>query len=191
MAEEMDWKDLQSAWQQPSKDQLPELEKLLRRRSRMIWILTANDVLFTLLALAWAVWLVARNPTNQSFLLAGFLVLLLIAGWWLVLWIRRGTWRVDTAAPSAMVDLSIRRCRASIHLALANQWSLALAYFIAFLLRAAGLRAPGFGFEVGWWLRAVVLVLGCAGFVAAAIYKDRKRKELTGLIELQEQLSPM
>ena len=188
MADEMDWEDLQRAWQQPSEDRLPELEKLLRRRSRMIWILTGLDVLFTLFVLGWGGWLVANNPTGPMIGFAASLVFMLIFGWWLMLWIRRGTWRADTAAPSAMVDLSIRRCRASIQLALVNQWSLASGFIIAFTLRTAGFRAPDIGLEVDWWLRAIVLVLGCAWFVAATVYKKRKRDELAALIDLKEHL---
>ena len=185
---EPQWEDLQQAWQEPPSAQLPKLEKLLKRRSRIIWAMTAIDALGTALLLAGLVWFMRRESTPTALGWSAFVAVVLVLVWGAVLLIRRGTWRADMAAPAEMVRLSIRRCRASIRLAMLNQYALLVMLVLALAIRTAGIAAPRMEFEVTLLMRLGAMAFVVGLFVVAEWYKRRKQAELERLKALQEEL---
>ena len=182
------WEHLQQAWQEPPSAQLPQLEKLLKKRTPAIWALTGIDAAGTLLvlgALAW--WILHSDPTPSELGWSVFLAGLLVLAWAAVLLIRRGTWRADVAAPAAMVELSIRRCRASIKLALMNQIALLLIVVLGIGVWAADISAPRMGVEVTNLMRMGAIAFLAGLFTVSALYKRRKQAELKRLEALREE----
>lgn len=191
MSEQSEWEKLQQSWQQPPDHPLPKLAKLLNRRSRIIWAMTVTDAIGTLAMVVTAVWVLSHKPTPFETEVALTVLIAIVLAWACVLYIRRGTWRLQAAAPAAMLDLSIRRCRASIMLALFTQYAVLVSVVYGLMSRfvfenghldldlAPGTRAL---IGVGWG----VLLFGM--LTGAQWYKRRKRAELLRLEALRSEL---
>lgn len=183
------WEDLQRAWQDSPSAQLPQLKTLLEKRSRVIWLLTGIDAVGTALLIAGLVWALRHFETTPSKTgWSVFVAAVLVLVWVAVLLIRRGTWRVDVEAPAAMVELSMRRCRASVRLALLNQYALLFLLFVALVVRAAGISAPRLGVEVTFLMQIGAMAFLAGWLIVSEWYKRRKREELERLEALQKEL---
>ena len=118
-------------------------------------------------------------------------LVLLPLGWACVLYVRRGTWRLTVAAPEAMLDFSIRRCRVSITLALMNQY----AVLIGVIAGLASRFYHGQGLDLGlepdskFWLRVGAVALFSVWLFGAEWYKRRKRAELERLETLRTEFN--
>lgn len=184
---EPQWEDLQQAWKEPPSAPLPQLETLLERRSRVIWLLTGIDAVGTVLLLSGLLWVMRHDPTPSVLGWSSFVAIVLVLGWGAVLLIRRGTWRVDVAAPAEMIELSIRRCRASIRLALLNQYALLFILLFALVVQTAGISAPRLGIEVTLLMRIGALAFLVGLLLVSEWHKRRKRAELERLEALREE----
>jgi len=114
-----------------------------------------------------------------------------VVTWACVLTIRRGTWRLQAAAPAAMLDLLIRRCRASIMLALMTQYAVLLSVVYALASRFLfenGSYDPGIdpGTRILLRIGSVAVLVGM--LTGAQWYKRRKRAELKRLETLRAEL---
>ena len=191
MPDQSKWEDLQQSWQAPADHHLPKLAKLLNRRSWFIWAMTATDVLCSLVMVAAAVWVLGHQPTDSETELAVVVLIAIVLTWACVLTIRRGTWRLQAAAPSAMLDLLIRRCQASIMLATMTQYAVlvAVVYGLAsrFLFENGGFDlAIDPGTRVLLRIGSVVVLTGI--LAGAQWYKRHKRAELERLQSLRTEL---
>ena len=115
----------------------------------------------------------------------------IVLTWICVLTIRRGTWRLQVAAPAAMLDLSIRRCRASIMLATMTQYAVLLSVVYGLVSRFLfenGSDVLAIDPEIKTLLRIGIVVLMAVMLAGAQWYKRRKRLELQQLKSLQIEL---
>ncbi|MEM6794348.1 MAG: hypothetical protein AAF725_10215 [Acidobacteriota bacterium] len=186
---EASWEQMQRAWQRPPEVDLPDLQALTRRSSLRIWLLTALDGFFTLGLVAWMAAVLADDASLENRIFVAVVSAVIAISWIWVLRVRRGTWRLDTAAPRAMLDLSIRRCRASVRMATTNQTVIVGAVALSLALRAVGYRTPSLGFEGGLALSVAVWVFAVAFFFASGRYRKRKTRELEGLLAVRDQMS--
>jgi hypothetical protein len=191
MSDQSQWEDLQRSWQSPPDHKLPELASLLKKRTWAIWVLTAVDAVCTLGVVGVAIWVLANDRSEIENGLAMAALVLLVLGWGCVLDIRRGTWGLETAAPSAMLDLSIRRCRASITLALLNQYAV-FAGVLAGLLSRFYFQGLSLSLDLEPGSKLLIRVGAALLFIlwllGAEWYKRRKRVELKRLEALRAQL---
>lgn len=192
---DFDWDKLGQTWQQAPRQPLPELKQLLVRRTRTIWWLTAADVVATIIGLVLLGWLLLEQPSTGATVFAIIAVLVLAACWHAVLKIRRGTWRLDSQSPLAMVDLGVRRARASIALARFNQLAVIIGAALGIGLRwfdTGNDFIPSIGSALAPLAIFAIKLAAAAVFalwiIGARVYEIRKRRELAELLELREEL---
>jgi hypothetical protein len=191
MTDQSKWEELQQSWQAQPDHPMPKLAKLLKRRSWIIWAMTATDAIGTLVMVTAAIWVLGHKPTDFETEIAIVVLVAVVATWTIVLIIRRGTWHLETAAPAAMLDLSIRRCRASIMLATMTQYSVlaAVVYGLVsrFLLQHGSVALSiDPGIKTLLRLASVLLLVGM--LAGAQWYKKRKRTEVERLQALRAEL---
>ena len=184
------WEKLVDAWQAADTVSLPDLKRTMSRRTLFIWALTALDTVVTLAALVYVTWNLLEHPGPGSIGLLVGVVAFLILGWVITLRVRAGTWRAESSAPLAMLDLNIRRVRASIRLATIGQWAFAVGLVAGIVARLSQWK-PGFvelGDTTQTVLRIVFAILVAAYLFGAQWFKQRKRRELEALVTMREQM---
>lgn len=184
---EPQWEDLQQAWKEPPSAPLRRMLTVLKRRSRVIWLLTSIDAVGTVLLLSGLLWVMRHDPTPSVLGWSSFVAIVLVLAWGAVLLIRRGTWRIDVAAPAEMIELSIRRCRASIRLALLIQYALLFMLLFALVVQTAGISAPRLEVEVTLLMRIGALAFLVSLLLVSEWHKRRKRAELERLETLRKE----
>ena len=113
MTDKDDFDGLMKTWQVAPNEPLPEIRLSIEKRTRWIFLLTLADVVGTIILVGFIAWLLVTGPSEFDRYLIGFITSVIILEWWVVLRIRRGTWRLEVQTPVAMLELLIRRCRAS------------------------------------------------------------------------------
>lgn len=103
----------------------------VRRRSRTLALVTAGEVIVTILLLGLFGVLLsrARDPETIAVLVAGGL--LAVSAFALANWNRRGTWRPSVETTEAFLEISLLRCRRSLR---AVRYSYGIMVVEAFLL---------------------------------------------------------
>jgi hypothetical protein len=123
---------LQAAWQQPTGAVPPDLRKLVDRRTWLIRLHTAIELLISVIFMGGSLWLAIAMPGPEFVVLAIAVWIVTLTAMIYSLWNRAGTWQPAAHDTREFLQLSLRRCR-------------------------AGLRAVRFGL---WLLLAQVLLLG-------------------------------
>lgn len=184
------WEKLMDVWQDSEPLNLPDVKRTMSRRTASIWLLTALDTIVTVGAVVYAAWHVQQNPGPGSISLLVGVIAFLILGWVITLSVRAGTWKAHSSAPLAMLELNIRRVRASIRLATIGQWAFATGLVIGIVARLSHWK-PGL-LDVGdttLLVLRVVFGLGVAVYLYGAHwFKKRKRRELLWLTDMQQQM---
>jgi hypothetical protein len=188
----MEWRELQQTWQERPDKPMPDLESMIHSRTQWIWFLTALDCLATLMIAVFLYRALSDDPGPSEWVFSAAIVAFTVLGWWAVLRIRSGTWRVDSQAPAAMLALLIRRCRASILLARMNFWAVFVGVAVALVFRF-GLRphmdVPDIELSdpMRSGLRIVVLIVAVGWAVGAHLYRRRKTAELNRLLAMSRE----
>lgn len=168
-----------------------DLRRKVQRQSRFMRFMLLVEILVTVVigggATAWA----ARSPEPDVVVLALVVWFLFAATWTFAVVSRRGLWSPGSEDTAAFLDLSIRRCRASVKAATFGT----VLYFceIVFCLawvyqyRARRQAVP----LVDFLGSGTVLMagLGSLVFLACVVwYRRRKRAELRYLVDLQREM---
>jgi len=192
MSDQSEWERLQQSWQTPPEKALPELARRVKRRTRTIWLMTIADLIGTPIIMGLAIWVLAHGPTPKETELAILMLILFPVAWAAVLYVRRGTWRLESAAPATMLGLLIRRCRASIILATLMELTIPLSIVVSLASRfllGQDHQTLGLDPDTKNLLRiAIIIIVAVAVLTGAQWYKRRKRAELQQLELLQDEM---
>lgn len=175
-------------WQ--SENAIPfNLRRRVERQSRLMRIALLADILVTIVigggSIAWAL----RSPQPDIAALAAATWLFLAAAWFFRFRISRGNWSPAAVDTASFIDLSIRRCRAS--LAAARFGAVLYAVQLAFCLGWIYHHAPQPKRPLLAWLFFgslsidIVWVATLAFFAGLIWHRRRKRAELAYLLELR------
>src|SRR5450631_2864734 len=108
-----EWESLGLEWRQQSSP-LPDLRARVERESRTLRMLVAADILVTIVigggVTGWAVF----SRQSNVIVLAAATWLFVVVAWAFGIINRAKNWAPSAADTAAFLDLSIRRCRASI-----------------------------------------------------------------------------
>lgn len=187
MNSDFDLEALREDWQ--TEDSIPPaLRRNVERQSRWMKIGLAGDILVTVVigggATAWAL---LSGQKDAGYVAFG--TWMFIAGAWMfVLMINRGLWAPSATDAATFVDLSIRRCQAS----LAATWFAAMLFVaeMVFGLSWAYTHADLHEFIGRWllfsfiqidvvWISTVVFAIGILWF------RSKKKRELARLLDLR------
>ncbi len=170
-----------------------DLRRSVERHSQLMKLGLIADIVVTLVmgggTTIWAVW----SPDSDVVLVAVATWLFLAAAWAFVLTANRGLWRPSGLDNAAFVDLSVRRCRS----ATAATWFAALLFLseVAFGLwwgyaHSNRGHLPWLSWLLFSSLRIDVVWI-CTGIFFGAIvwYRQKKRRELTRLLQLQDEIT--
>jgi hypothetical protein len=190
MSRDFDLEALREDWQ--AEDSIPPtLRKNVERQSRNMKIGLAGDILVTVVigggATVWAL-LSDQKDAGQ----VAFGTWMFIAGAWMfVLMMNRGLWAPSAMDAATFIDLSIRRCQAS----LAVTWFAAMLFVaemvfgLSWAYRHADLQE-----SVGKWLLFSSLRIDVVWFATVAFvvglfwFRSKKRRELARLLTLRRRM---
>jgi hypothetical protein len=194
MTDQDDFDGLMKTWQEAPSEPLPEISLAIEKKTRWIFLLTLADLVGTIIVAGFIAWLVITGPSEFDRYLIGFLTSVIILEWWVVLRIRRGTWRLEVQTPVAMLELLIRRCRASIMLAKFNLWGLTIGILVGVAFRVwvrPTIEMPDLGMDESTRsLARIAVVIGASLWVLVAEgYRRRKTRELERLLKMREELT--
>jgi hypothetical protein len=188
MSRDFDLEALREDWQ--AEDSIPPtLRRNVERQSRSMKIGLVGDILVTIVigggATVWAL-LSGQKDAGQ----VAFGTWMFIAGAWMfVLMMNRGLWSPSAIDAATFMDLSIRRCQAS----LAATWFAAtlfvaeMVFGLSWAYRHADLQE-----SIGKWLlfssvRIDVVWLATVAFVVGFFwFRSKKRRELARLLSLRQ-----
>jgi hypothetical protein len=155
-------------------------------------MLTALDAVATVVLLALVVRMVRDGLDPGESWVAGFVAVVLLVGWAATLYARRGTWRYCGSDMTRVLDLAIRRCRASILLARINQAAILLGVAVGLVARFGDVSFPALDTvlteSTRWRLRLLAALLFIAWLGGAEWYARRKQAERHRLEALRSQL---
>jgi hypothetical protein len=191
MSTDFDLEALRQDWQ--AEDSIPPtLRKNVERQSRNMKIGLAGDILVTIVigggSTAWALLSGQKDAGSVAFGTWMF-----IAGAWMfVLMMNRGLWTPSATDAATFMDLSIRRCQAS----LAATWFAALLFVaeMVFGLSWAYTHAD-LHESVGKWLlfssvRIDVVWISTVAFTVGLVwFRVKKKRELARLLDLRRAMS--
>jgi hypothetical protein len=187
MTADLDLEALRQDWQ--AEDSVPPtLRRDVERQSRQMKIGLAGDILVTIVigggSTAWALLSGQKDAGYVAFGTWMFIA----AAWMFVLMVNRGLWSPSAMDAAAFMDLSIRRCQAS----LAATW-FAAALFVAeivFGLSWAYTHAD-LHESFGKWLlfsslRIDAVWISTLAFVVGLVwFRNKKKRELARLLDLR------
>lgn len=183
-----DWQELAVEWREESPAApLPDLRARVARESRNMRLLVAADVLVTIVIGGGVIgWALRAHQTSVTVLACATWTFLAVA-WAFGVVNRANNWRPSTADTNAFLDLSIRRCRASISMVHFGVvlWMAEMAFNLTWVYRELSMPLAEF-------LRLWGVIAGFAAtlaFLAASFwYRRKQRAELAGLLAIKKQV---
>jgi hypothetical protein len=167
---------------------LPDLAATVQRQSWRMRLMLYADVLVTVVigggVTAWA----ARSPQPDMIVLAAAVWIFVGCAWLFARTNRKDCWAPAALTTAAFLDLSIRRCRASVAAAAFGTvlYFVELVFCLGWVYHHKAQRAP---FSISEFLSSgtlVVIYVCTLAFVALVIrYRRMKRSELAGFLTLQ------
>jgi hypothetical protein len=167
-----------------------DLRDRVARETRRRHIAVIAPVLVTIVIGGWSVLRAIASPGLDNVLLAVETWIFIAVAWLGGLWIDRGNWRPLSDSTTAFVDISIRRCEATLR-GLRFLVVMYVAQFVFILLWKLQFDSTGFAELMASW---PVIVLGwIAGpvlFGFVVWYGRAKRAELSYLLDLRRSSLP-
>ena len=166
---------------------MPDLAAMVKRQTRFMRIMLASEVLVTVVVGGVTTALAVRSPRADMFLLAAAVWVFIGSAWIFALRTRRGCWAPAALNTSAFVDVSIRRCRAS----LAAGWFGAVLYCCEMLFCLAWIyhhKSEAGRVSLGTFLTSTTVIATAIGTLALVPlliwYRRRKLSDLARLRKL-------
>lgn len=187
MSTELDLEALRKEWQ--AEDSIPlTLRGNVERQSRSMKIGLAGDILVTVVvgggSTAWALLSGQKDAGDVAFGAWMFLA----GAWMFVLMINRGLWAPSAMDAATFVDLSIRRCQAS----LAATWFAAMLFLaemvfgLSWVYRHAELHESVESWLLFSSIRIDVVWISTLAFVVGLFwFRNKKKRELARLLSLR------
>jgi len=187
MSTDFDLEALREDWQ--AQDSVPPtLRRDVERQSRQMKIGLAGDIVVTVVigggSIAWALLSGQKDAGYVAFGTWMFIA----AAWMFVLMINRGLWAPSAMDAATFIDLSIRRCKAS----LASTWFAAMLFVaeivfgLSWAYRHADLHEPVWKWLLFRSARIDFVWLATLGFVVGLFwFRSKKKRELARLLSLR------
>jgi len=178
---------LQAAWHQNGEPVPAGLQKLVGRQTLFLQLGAAAEILVSVTFLGGSFWLAVTQREPEFVALAAGIWIVTLAAAIYSFQNRTGTWRPAALDTRAFLELSLRRCRASLR---------AVTFGLYLLLVEVVLLA---GWHAWYWAghppapgMAVWLTASCLPavfLIALLLFRSRKRRELTRLEALHRELN--
>jgi hypothetical protein len=172
-----------------------DLRRKVERQSRWMRISLILPILVTIAIGGWTAGWAVREPQPHVILLAIWTWILIVAAWTFTLRVNRGTWSPSAHDTAVFIDLSVRRCRAT--LAAVPFTSLFFVVQIIFVLGWVYRFSPAHSTPLVRWLFFGSLPIDIVWLCTAAFFgfliwhRRRKLAELDYLLSLQEDTPPV
>jgi len=156
-----------------------DLRRKVERHTRFMRLMLAAELLVSAVMGGGTTALAIRSPRVDMVVLAVAVWTFIAAAWTFALRSRRGLWAPAALNHAAFVDLSIRRCRASLAATVFGFWlyGCEMVFCLAWIYHRSGLSS-------GLLLFVGVFTIAFAGFMLR--YRRRKRMELEYLARLAD-----
>jgi hypothetical protein len=177
-------------WQASSEaPALSDLPKRVARQSRYIRIMLAADILVTAVIGGGTIALAARSPRAATLLLAVATWLFITAAWIFALSNRRNAWSPSASTTSAYLEVSLRRCRASLRAVTfgAVLYVVEMAFCLTWVFHELSVPLSTFFTSATLILVYLFTVLLAAGLFW---YRKKKQADLAYLLNLQREPQP-
>lgn len=167
-----------------------DLRRKVERQSRWMRIHLAAPVLVTITIGGWTAEWAVRAPQPHIIVLAIWTWVLIVAAWTFSLLVSRGTWSPSAQDTAAFIDLSVRRCRATLA---AIRFS--AAFFVVqmvFVLGWVYKYSPAHSTPLVRWLFLSSVLIDAVWLCTAAFFgfliwwRRRKLAELAYFLSLRE-----
>jgi hypothetical protein len=169
-----------------------DLRRKVARQSLLMRIALIPPILVTIFIGGWTAARAVHTPEPNIVLLAVWTWMLIVAGWAFTLKVNRGNWSPSAEDTAVFVDLSVRRCRASL-----SAIRFTVGFFlvqVVFVLGWVYNNSPAHGTPVLKWLFFSSVPIDAVWLCTVAFFsfliwhRRRKLAELTYLLSLQEDM---
>jgi hypothetical protein len=168
------------------------LRRKVERQSLLMRIALIPPILVTICIGGWTAAWAVRTPELNVVLLAVWTWILIVAGWTFTLKANRGNWSPSAQDTAVYLDLSVRRCRASL-----SAIRFTVGFFlvqVVFVLGWVYNNSPARGTPVLNWLFFSSVPIDAVWLCTVAFFsfliwrRRRKRAELAYLLSLREDM---